>query len=357
VLRGGTPKIWGNQLHSTEKNFRNAITLVSVCTCLTLSEFSGDASTLYWSGVTSNLWSTASNWSLSPNSNLPESALGPGLGDSVVLNISTLNSPRSLVLNGDQSVLGLSVLNTTPSLIQSGGVDGVLTISYGGITLSSGAGAVMLGGGLNQQFGIAALSSQTWSNSSANSLIVVGGVSGLANPGEVQTLKVAGSGNTVTYGGVGDGVYGGKLSLTKAGAGQLDLLNANNTFSGPLSVIGGTLNVLSLLDTPGAGSNGSGNITLGDADENVSSTLRFSGTGAVTLANRAILIANTTAATALDSSGSGPVTLGTLTVVTPGAKTLSLLGAMCCPIEFWARSLIVLKALLQSLRREWVPGY
>ncbi|MEK0447051.1 MAG: hypothetical protein RLZZ399_2372, partial [Verrucomicrobiota bacterium] len=293
---------------------------------LPLSQMSLQGATYYWDGSLGVQWGNPVNWSTSPDSASPDPLGAPGFGDIAVFDVTTLTAPQSVFLSGDRSVQGLTFWTATPTFLLSGGSASTLSLGLGGIQMTATSGFVGLGVGMNPPLNVSVAGGQSWINDSGNALWVTGGVSGTANSGDVQTLRTAGAGSAVLSGVISDGSFGGALSILKSGAGQLDLLHTRNTYSGALTVSGGTLNVFSLLDAPGAGGNGGGNITLGDLDENIPVTLRYSGIASANVLGRVIQIASATAGVTIDSNGAMPMILGTLSAITPGAKTLTLQG-------------------------------
>ena len=208
---------------------RLALALVSL-----LATASAPAANIYWDGTTTD-WTTIGSWSTAVGAATPDPALVPGSGDVANFSINTItNTAQTVNLNAAQSVLGMVFLasNTAPTNLLGGGTNQALTLGTSGITVNAAAGAVTIGSATDgQNVAITLGGAQTWTNNSANLFTVVNAVTNGTN-----TLTVAGTGNTVINGAIGAGAGG----LTKSGTGILTLAGAN-TFSGAITVGGGTL--------------------------------------------------------------------------------------------------------------------
>lgn len=207
--------------------------LLAISIVALLASHSGRAATIYWDGTGSD-WNTAAFWSTAAGDATFNPPLVPGAADVVNFSISTVNSEQTVNLNAGQSALGLVFLasNTAATKLLGGGTDRTLTLGSSGIAVNSGAGAVSIGSAAAGQNVMLVLSgTQTWTNNSANLLTIENAISNGAS-----TLTVAGTGNTTINGAITAGSGG----LTKSGIGILKLAGAN-TFSGSITVGGGTL--------------------------------------------------------------------------------------------------------------------
>jgi fibronectin-binding autotransporter adhesin len=183
------------------------------------------ADTIYWDGTTNSLWTSTAAWSTSGSAATPNPVAPPGATDDVWFNVSGSNAANNVYLNGNQAANSFTFRSTGATTLLSGttttsGVQALL-IGGGGITVNSGAGAVAIGN-LANPIAFALTTSQTWVNSSTNSLFAYGSYVGSAASG-TQSFTIGGSGNTTISGSIGNGVAGGALSLVKTGAGTLTL--------------------------------------------------------------------------------------------------------------------------------------
>jgi autotransporter-associated beta strand protein len=182
----------------------------------------------WWTGTTNQIWPAGTN-----------AVIGVG------------GTGGTIALGGAVTVFHLtfSPFSGTYALATSGS----LTL-YGGLTLNSGAGVVIISRPVT--LGAA----QTWLNNSTNLLTVSGAVTNGAN-----LLTVDGTGPTVISGAIGGGAGG----LVKAGRGELTLAGSN-TYSGATMVSAGTLTVAA------GGRLGSGDLTVAEG-----ATLAVQGAGAI----------------------------------------------------------------------------
>jgi autotransporter-associated beta strand protein len=115
----------------------------------------------------------------------------------------------------------------------------------------------------------------------------------------VNSSPVAGGIGTSFNGAIGDG--GNGYGLIKTGPGRL-VLGGANTFTGGLTVLAG---VLTATNAAALGGNGSGAVTLGDTTGSAAATLL--GSGALTFANPLTIQAGSSGLLTLGNSGAGAV--------------------------------------------------
>ncbi len=244
MLNVGTVYTLGTILNATNYTVSSpSATATEITVQVTAATPLNDA---YWLGGlpgNPNVWAasngTRSNWATDPAGTM--TPLVPGAGTDVFFSASGATDPGNMELGANMSIASLTINDPTApetravTLNDNGG--NTLTIATaGGVRINSGSGAVTL----NPDMVLGA--SQTWTNNSANLFTVGGNVSNGAN-----TLTVAGTGNTLLSGILGNGAGG----LTKTGAGRLTVTR-NNTYSGDTLLQQGEL--LSNID-PSAGTN------------------------------------------------------------------------------------------------------
>ena len=196
-----------------------------------------EATTYTWA-TTSGNWNANTSWS-----NAPRIGTFPVAGDIGVFNGPGNNGAETVYLNGAEAASALNYVNTgTTTLL--GGVPGTAAVNTltltAGMNVLSGAGAVTIG---DASAGAAAavnlvLSTQTFTNNSANTLTIANGVSNSS----IATLTLNGSGNFLFGGQIANGTNA--LSLTKNGGGSLTLTGAaGSSNTGATSLTGGTVNL------------------------------------------------------------------------------------------------------------------
>lgn len=187
----------------------------SVLTILTLSLHLGataSAANFLWDG-TGTSWNSATAWSLFSNATTPNPAAKLGGSDTPILNIETVNTAQTVLLNAAQLALGLVFSSTGTVNIQTDTGTNTLTLGSGGITVNPGA-------GVNSPSAALSLSTpQSWTNDSTSFLSVNCAVTDSRN-----SLASAGSGNTTINAALGSGA----LKVTKNGAGTLRLNSKTN---------------------------------------------------------------------------------------------------------------------------------
>ncbi len=249
-----------------------------------------------------------------------------GLGDVAQFGNGGLLSSSAVISLTSQSVAGLmfeAVSGNGYSLVGFGAGQ-TLTLGSSGLVVNAGAQAVALG---DASLSVVLAAAQTWTHKPGNgALLTVNG--SVDNQGHLLTLT-GDSSSPVTL----NGMMTGSGGLTQgAGLNEVSLTNAGNNFTGPLTILQGTLTVASLADS-GVGCNGTGAIHLGSGS--TSAMLNYVGAGAVL--TRAVDLAGTTGGGTLSQSGTGLLKfLGDLTfaVSSTSAKTLTLQGGTSGVGEF-----------------------
>ncbi len=225
------------------------------------SAFATDRS---WTGASSTVWATSSNWS---PSGVPTST------DNALFSAAFTNQP-SLTASAIVGGLWIKTGVTKSATISAGSTSYVLTLNGNSINGVAGRGILVdntssysLTVGCSTNLG----NTQNWDNNSLNLLTVNGAVNLNA-----KILTVRGNGNTLVNGVLSS--TGG--SLHEVGTGTLTLTGAN-TYTGATAVLGGTLLI-----------NGSQSLATGAVSvSNSGSTLGGIGTigGAVTVNSGASL--------------------------------------------------------------------
>src|SRR6266496_308062 len=199
-----------------------AIQTMALATLLTSQ--SAVATDKSWTGASSTVWATGSNWN--------PSAV-PAAVDNALFSAAFTNQPR---LTASAIVGGLWIKTgvTKSAVISAGSTSYVLTLNGNTINGVAGRGILVdntssysLTVGCSTRLG----NTQYWNNYSANLLTVNGAVNLNA-----KILTVAGNGNTLINGVLSS--TGG--TLHKVGDGTLTLRGAN-TYTGATAVAGGTL--------------------------------------------------------------------------------------------------------------------
>ncbi len=267
-----------------------------------LTAQSASAVDYYWKGVTIGNWRSQDpgNWYTAADGLTPHTAFPNSLAASdLFFNITSANAASSIISNagGARNARSLTFNSSGTTTMRAGGstANSLLTIGAGGITLGASSGNVTLGD-TSGSFGtltVALAASQSWTNNSASTLTVSGAVSG-------------------------------DFALTKAGAGTLELTNAN-TYSGTTILSAGTLNINN------AGSGGTSS-AIG------TSALTISGASVIDNSTGADIILSTSNALNLDANftftgtrslsiGTGAATtLSNNRIITVSANTFTLGG-------------------------------
>jgi autotransporter-associated beta strand protein len=299
-----------------------------------------------WTGGTSVLWATGTNWS---GGTIPGgTAANP---DIVTFNSSAYSFAPTAVSNYFIGGLSFGASNTGPLTITSGTSNNRLNVGSSGIQMSSGSGAVILGAATTQ--GINVTSNQAWTNNSTSLLSVSRVAVDDAAATGTYTLTVNGSGtggvtvsnnladlnnaadasrklaviinstggatnfaNSSTYSG-GTTLTAGLLQMGGQSTITLGALTSSTLGTGSLALNGGTLSsgsgaARSVFNTTTIG----GNVTLGDAINN--GLLTFDTTVGLTGGIRTL-----TTASGSGTVFSGVVSNGGITKIGAGSLTYS----------------------------------
>lgn len=193
-------------------------------------------------GVGATDLGTAVNW----NDDLVPSVAA---GDVAIWN-GSVTSPLALVYSnnafagaaGNPGVNFSLTAGQTDSLNIDAGLN-TASLRLNNVTIAAGAGAFSLGNGtdvFNLTLGGAGGQTHTWTNDSSNAVTIGTDVAFGLGGGGVHTLAIGGSGNWDFQNVIGQGA--GTLTLSKSGAGTLNLGGAN-TYTGGVIMNAGTLNI------------------------------------------------------------------------------------------------------------------
>ena len=338
---------------SPKKKFGSLRTVVGKLTLLaTLGLFPASiaslkAGTFYWDGSSSTSLSTAANFSTSSSSEVTPAA-APSTSDDIVFNISAGNNTNQIIsmAAANRTYNGLTFNNAGTSQINSsssGSSTGYnFTLGAGGISISSGGGAVTFGNTATdasaQKVNMRASASlaidndssslltfnRTWTSSAASAvtLSLTGSGSGgvkfsdaISDGGtSVVSLAVNTAASAVTQLSAAN-TYTGGTTLT---AGKIDLGDNAALGAGTVTLNGGQLAARTSARTVTNAFTLGGNVTLGGSSSAADLTL----TGAVNLNGGTRTVALSDNATL-----SGVVSNGGLSVSSSSGKTLNLDGA------------------------------
>jgi autotransporter-associated beta strand protein len=167
---------------------------------------------------------------------------------------------------------GLAVTVDTGRNIQNitFGANNTYTLSGGSLLLTSGGKILANGSSATQNIGSAlqiqgdggSYTFQTDTPGTSRLFTLSGAVSGVSTTGKITTLNLEGTSgtNNIVSGVISDGSAGGQLAIVKSGTGTWSLATGN-TFSGGLTVNGGTLRTGNSGNTNGIF--GTGTVTMG----------------------------------------------------------------------------------------------
>lgn len=228
-----------------------ALLAVMALAALAFAPSTGVAASASWTGSTDSLWSTTTNWTVSPVPGPGDTATFDSAGNAnTTVNLGSGVTLRSVVFD---------TANAAAYTIGSGTVGSqTLTLEDTGSILMNATVAATETINSNVVLGTATASSYTLTNESlTNSLVLAGGVLGGTGgtPG-IESLTVNGAGTTALNGVVSNG-GASAVAVTKSGSGTLTL-GGTNTYTGTTTINAGRLaaNSAAALGT-------GGNITFG----------------------------------------------------------------------------------------------
>ncbi|NBW87828.1 MAG: hypothetical protein EBR23_13640, partial [Planctomycetia bacterium] len=182
-----------------------------------------------WNGTTDSLWSTTTNWSVSPV---------PGTADTATFN--NAGNSRTTVSLGSGVTVSTILFDTATAAAYTIGSGGAGSQT---LTLNDSGAVTMNATVVNNQridanvlLGTAITGTYTLTNNSLTNSLTFGGTiqGGTGGVAAAKTLNVAGSGNTTISGAIGNG-GSTALALNKTGTGVL-VLGSSNGFTGTTSV-------------------------------------------------------------------------------------------------------------------------
>ena len=187
-----------------------------------------------WNVNANGNWIDATNWSGGI----------PGTGDTATFSFA-LTGGRTVTVDASRSIGIIEFGNTSISGYTLSG--GSLSLDNAGIIRTLAANGdhtdkISSNIAIQGDGGAAAF---TASATSASSLLsILGGVTGVSTAGHITTLTLNGinTGNNTLSGVIGDGSAGGKVAVTKSGAGTW-VLSGPNTYTGATTISTGVLNI------------------------------------------------------------------------------------------------------------------
>ena len=310
--------------------------LLSAAALLLLTAAPVKAANLYWDGsgtpnVTYGItaFNGATNWSTSSSATTPDPGAVPGASDLAIFNISTLNTPVLVGLNGNRTVAGLQFSSTGATTIYShpaSNTSYTFTIGSSGMLVDSGAGAVTTVSNSTTGFiSYKLAANQSWTNNSSNVMTLGGGITASANATPYTlTLDGSGSGGATLTGVITNNGTLGTVGVTvNSSGGGTYTLSGNNNYSGLTTLTAGTL----ILSGGNATSNITGGVSMSGGTLKIGSAYGI-GSGALTISGGTLDTNGATARTLSTTNaqtwsgdfaftGSADLNLGT------GAVTLS----------------------------------
>ncbi len=230
---------------------------------LALAAMAPMAEAVEWDGSSSTAWGTGDNW---------VGGIAPAVGDPILFDTNSLAN-LGTVLGGDYSISGLTVWRPAGDVLIG---TNTLTIGAGGIDLSQSIRNLTIGSAVTLS------AAQGWTVTNGRTLTVSGAID---NGGYL--LSVTGGGAVAL-----SGVLSGSGGLTYRGPGTMTLGGNNAAFSGPVIVVGTTVNGATLVANA-TNALGSGAISVsGTARVQINNAGYLPAAGSVTLTSGGTLLAN-----------------------------------------------------------------
>ena len=299
---------------------------------------SARAANIYWDNAggtaTNNFWSSAASWNVASDGSGSDPSAAPGAADTAYFNVTSLNTTNTgaqyIWLDAGFSAAGLVFSSSNATTIRNNNL-GTKTnfIGAGGVTINAGAGKVTMHQNTStNRLHYILTADQTWLNNSGSTL------------GFAPNCKIFNQGYTLTFDGTGTisfeannagtGNMSGAGGIIKNGAGLLNLTGSFNSFTGGVTINGGTMDVDSLKSgtnsSIGASSSDAGNLVI-------AGTLKHSG-NVLGTTDRLFTIGNASSnAATLDSSATTNINVlsftnpGELAFGSTNAHTFTLTGS------------------------------
>lgn len=273
-----------------------------------------NAATIYWDGANGS-WLNNAAWSTAPAATTPDPAAAPIAADDAVFNISTVNAATTVTFNAAHAANSLTFNNTGTTTLAADGTNRALSVGAGGMTMAAGAGTATIGSATaNQNIPVTFTASQTWTNNSANP-IVLANVFGCS--AGVNVTKV-GSG-TVWASNTGGSTITGNLTIDAGKIQTSGDLTWNGVLSGSGTLENGGPNSKWVFQLGAGDSTFSGSITgtatarLGLNKRNGTGTLTLSGNNVLgdrLAVDRGTIVITGTTVAGVSGTTNGPVITG-----------------------------------------------
>ncbi len=233
------------------------LAVLSLAAIFSLQPQAAQAADASWAVNADGAWAVDANWNPAA---APGSTVLTNSADIAFFN-NVISAGRAITVDSNRNIFGIDFTGNSSAYTLAGGSlilsnGGFIQTNFGGSTHTDSVNSpiTLIG---NAYF-------NTNATSTGRILSIGGTVTGSAATGNTITLALTGIGtsanNNVT-GLISDGANGGKLSLTKAGAGTWSLTNGGNSYSGGTLVDGGKLTLASNVSF-GTGGIGTGGIVF-----------------------------------------------------------------------------------------------
>ncbi len=193
-----------------------------------------------WNVNSDGSWATGTNWfSLSA----PGATSGTANTDVATFG-AVISAARAITVDANRNIGGINFNANSSAYTLSGGN---ILLTNGSIIQTSGAGSAhtdVVNTSIQIQGDGGSANFTAGSSTGTRLLSIGGGVTGVSTGLNVTTLTLGGAnaGANTVGGVIGDGAGGGKLALVKSGAGQWNVTNIANSFTGGISLGGGSIN-------------------------------------------------------------------------------------------------------------------